>query len=233
MNNQTPLSKPTTPEQPTDEGLDETPCSHSSRVPRDLMVVLDQILEIIPLEEMEIRRSLNLHHSANRYRAPEVQDWHGVAATLQLHCEGREELWIEESLAVWRNDANEKAHPRAQLNEPMTDQQDISRHSENAAHQAAAKEKAERLALASLPRTHTESPTKYQNAKRHQQHSGQRLPGATCSPSFLCRLIGHHWTVKTVDEQSEPGYRITKREQVSHCRRCGMPNPIYFHSENA
>jgi len=103
--NDTP-PKETQPQQPTDEGLDGAPCPHSSRVPRDLLVVLDQILEIIPLEEMEIRRSLDLHHSANRYRAPEVQDWHGVAATLQLHCEGREEPWIEESLAVWRNDAN-------------------------------------------------------------------------------------------------------------------------------
>jgi hypothetical protein len=82
------------------------PCSHSFRVPRDLLVVLGQVLKIIPLHEMEIRRSLDLHHHANRYRAPEVQDWHGVAATLQLHCEGREEPWIEESLAVWRNDAN-------------------------------------------------------------------------------------------------------------------------------
>jgi hypothetical protein len=82
-------------------------CSHSSRrTPRDLIVVLDQILEIIPLEEMEIRRSLYLHHSANRYRAHEVQDWHGVAATLQLHCEGRHEPWIEESLRVWRDDVN-------------------------------------------------------------------------------------------------------------------------------
>jgi hypothetical protein len=85
-------------------------CSHSSRrTPRDLIVVLDQILEIIPLEEMEIRRSLYLHHSANRYRAHEVQDWHGVAATLQLHCEGRHEPWIEESLRVWRDDVNGKS----------------------------------------------------------------------------------------------------------------------------
>ena len=81
-------------------------CSHFRRVPRDILVVLDQILEIIPLEEMEIRQALDLHHSANRYRAPELQDWHGVAATLQLHCEGRSEPWIEESLAVWRDDAN-------------------------------------------------------------------------------------------------------------------------------
>jgi len=85
---------------------DAAACSHFRRVPRDILVVLDQILEIIPLEEMEIRRSLDLHHSANRYRAPELQDWHGVAATLQLHCEGRSEQWIEESLAVWRDDAN-------------------------------------------------------------------------------------------------------------------------------
>lgn len=77
--------------------------------------MLDQILEIIPLEEMEIRLSLDLHHSANRYRAPEVQDWHGVAAILQLHCEGRSEPWIEEALAVWRNDANAKSEPSEYL----------------------------------------------------------------------------------------------------------------------
>ena len=65
-----------------------------------------QILKLIPLEELEIRRSLELHHRANIYRAPEAQDWHGVAATLQRHCEGREEPWIEESRAVWSNSAN-------------------------------------------------------------------------------------------------------------------------------
>ena len=98
-------SKPTDSEQPADKGLDETPCSHSSRVPRGLLVVLDQILDIIPLEEMEIRGSLDLHHYANLYRAPEAQDWHGVAATLQIHCEGRKEPWIEGALSVWRDDA--------------------------------------------------------------------------------------------------------------------------------
>jgi glycosyltransferase involved in cell wall biosynthesis len=83
------------------------PCPYSSsRARRDLRVVIYQIWKLIPLEELEIRRSLELHHRANIYRAPEAQDWHGVAATLQLHCEGREEPWIEESLAVWRNDAN-------------------------------------------------------------------------------------------------------------------------------
>lgn len=33
MQNQKTKSKPTTPEQPTDEGLDETPCSRSSECP--------------------------------------------------------------------------------------------------------------------------------------------------------------------------------------------------------
>jgi hypothetical protein len=58
-------------------------------------------------------------------------------------------------------------------------------------------------------------------------------PAATCSPSFLCRLIGHHWKRKTVDEAKLTGYRVTEIFETPYCRRCGCRNPGYFHSENA
>jgi hypothetical protein len=57
-------------------------------------------------------------------------------------------------------------------------------------------------------------------------------PAATCSPSFLCRLIGHNWKRKTVDEAKLGGYRITELFETPYCRRCGCRNPGYFHSEN-
>ena len=82
-------------------GSDDSSFSHASGR-RNLLAVINQILKIVPLHETEIRRSLNLHHASNLYRAPETHDWHSVAATLQLHYEGRTEPWIEESLAVWR-----------------------------------------------------------------------------------------------------------------------------------
>ena len=90
----------------TDGGLPRLPCSHSSGVTRDLLVVIEQMLGMIPMEEMEIRRSLNLQRETNLYCAPEMQDWRAVSATLQAHCEGRSDSWIEEILSVWRNDAN-------------------------------------------------------------------------------------------------------------------------------
>ena len=50
---------------------------------------------------------------------------------------------------------------------------------------------------------------------------------------LLCRLIGHKWTktrVPSLDEMQEQGinrddFRI--RVTLSHCRRCGEPNPAW------
>lgn len=84
---------------------------------RNLLVVIDQMLEIIPLDEIEMRGSLDLHYTSNRYRAPEVQDWNAVAVSLQFYCEGREEAWINEVLEVWRND---KEIARLNAPEPVT-----------------------------------------------------------------------------------------------------------------
>lgn len=95
-------------------------CSHSSGVARDLLVVIEQMLGMIPLEEMELRRSLGLHREGNLYCAPEMQDWRAVSATLQTHCEGRSDTWIEAILGVWRNDANANSDGTAQ---PMPNQQ--------------------------------------------------------------------------------------------------------------
>jgi hypothetical protein len=57
-------------------------------------------------------------------------------------------------------------------------------------------------------------------------------PSATCSPSFLCRVIGHNWKRRKVDELKHPGYRVTEIFDTPYCRRCGCRNPGYFHSES-
>ena len=72
---------------------------------RNLASVIDAMLKLIPEDEMQLRMDLQDHFNESLYQAPEIQDWRVVALTLQTHLQGREEQWIEDSLALWRNDA--------------------------------------------------------------------------------------------------------------------------------
>lgn len=51
------------------------------------------------------------------------------------------------------------------------------------------------------------------------------------TPSILCRLFGHKWRVKDVDELKYAGYRFTRTYAVRYCIRCGCENP-YYQSKN-
>jgi len=60
------------------------------------------MLGIIPVAEVSLRGDLQVHQEANLYLAPEVQDFNPVAKTLELHLHGREAVWIDLLLKLWR-----------------------------------------------------------------------------------------------------------------------------------
>jgi hypothetical protein len=78
---------------------------------RILSVVINQMLSIIPEEEENLIFNLKTQADGNRYRAPELADWRGVAEMLWFNLRGREEEpWADAVLAVWSDqpDAQEK-----------------------------------------------------------------------------------------------------------------------------
>lgn len=47
-------------------------------------------------------------------------------------------------------------------------------------------------------------------------------------PSLLCRLIGHKWWMERICEdlrQTGLPFRTMERVDITHCDRCGVPNP--------
>jgi hypothetical protein len=46
-------------------------------------------------------------------------------------------------------------------------------------------------------------------------------------PALLCRLIGHKWERKTLDDASNPGFRRITWTPQKCCLRCGVPNPLW------
>jgi hypothetical protein len=78
---------------------------------RILTVVINQLLTLIPEEEENLIFTLKAQADENRYRAPEIADWKGVADDLWRYLRGREEEpWVDALLAVWTDqpDAMEK-----------------------------------------------------------------------------------------------------------------------------
>lgn len=47
-----------------------------------------------------------------------------------------------------------------------------------------------------------------------------------------CFISGHDWIATFVDETSNPGVRTTTKSWISHCRRCGEPNPTWHRIES-
>lgn len=73
---------------------------------RNLAVVIDAMLQLIPEDETSLRMDLREHYNEALYKAPEIQEWIPVAKTLQFHMENKKyEQWVKDALALWRNDA--------------------------------------------------------------------------------------------------------------------------------
>lgn len=55
-------------------------------------------------------------------------------------------------------------------------------------------------------------------------------PPPDYTPSWLCRIVGHKWWLRTFNESID-GYGLRHRDvmnkQSSHCDRCGIRNPAY------
>jgi hypothetical protein len=85
---------------------------------RNLALVIDAILQIIPEDEMQLRMDLRDHYNEALYKAPEIQEWTPVAKTLQLHMKNKlDEQWVKDSLALWKNDATKKQPKHDQLDQ--------------------------------------------------------------------------------------------------------------------
>lgn len=44
---------------------------------------------------------------------------------------------------------------------------------------------------------------------------------------LVCRVLGHRWDCKSVDEETKPGFVRTHITYSRCCRRCGVPNPNF------
>lgn len=55
------------------------------------------------------------------------------------------------------------------------------------------------------------------------------------TPTLMCRVFGHKWEGNFDCWEQNPGTEVyeefhTKRN-LSHCRRCGIPNPAFVSDE--
>ena len=46
-------------------------------------------------------------------------------------------------------------------------------------------------------------------------------------PPLRCRIFGHVWFIKCVNEKTHPGYVHTVTKALQHCMKCGKPNPMW------
>jgi hypothetical protein len=76
--------------------------------PRYLYHVITAMREVIPATQRELHEALERAMDRERYTAPELADWQGVAAILQRHLdplikEGPNP-WVDEVLRIWRGE---------------------------------------------------------------------------------------------------------------------------------
>ena len=53
-------------------------------------------------------------------------------------------------------------------------------------------------------------------------------PTPDYTPSWYCRIAGHKWWLRNVDERFDENgtkHRDIKQHETTHCDRCGVKNP--------